>query len=109
MQCFSFSSGSSTTEYGIAMGAAVVAVLLVLFGVGLCLCVILQYLRQQRDGPEGQYRPALSRDVYSVEAVNLGMYYMAGIRSQGRSERRGLLHLFPIVSSSTVFFPVSVA
>ncbi|XP_072026838.1 uncharacterized protein [Amphiura filiformis] len=64
-------SGSSTTEYGIAMGAAVVAVLLVLFGVGLCLCVILQYLRQQRDGPEGQYRPALSRDVYSVEAVNL--------------------------------------
>ena len=49
-----------------------VAVLLVLFGVGLCLCVILQYLRQQRDGPEGQYRPALSRDVYSVEAVNLG-------------------------------------
>ncbi len=56
------------------MGAAVVAVLLVLFGVGLCLCVILQYLRQQRDGPEGQYRPALSRDVYSVEAVNLGQY-----------------------------------
>ena len=71
-------SGSSTTEYGIAMGAAVVAVLLVLFGVGLCLCVILQYLRQQRDGPEGQYRPALSRDVYSVEAVNLGVYYIYG-------------------------------
>ena len=64
--------GASSTEYGIAMGAAVVAVLLVLFGVGLCLCVILQYLKQQREGPEGHYRPALSRDVYSVEAVNIG-------------------------------------
>ncbi|XP_033642554.1 uncharacterized protein LOC117302675 [Asterias rubens] len=65
--------GASSTEYGIAMGAAVVAVLLVLFGVGLCLCVILQYLKQQREGPDGQYRPALSRDVYSVEAVNIGL------------------------------------
>ena len=67
-----FQGGASSTEYGIAMGAAVVAVLLVLFGVGLCLCVILQYLKQQREGPDGQYRPALSRDVYSVEAVNIG-------------------------------------
>ncbi|XP_022082579.1 uncharacterized protein LOC110974918 isoform X2 [Acanthaster planci] len=65
--------GASSTEYGIAMGAAVVAVLLVLFGVGLCLCVILQYLKQQREGPDGQYRPALSRDVYSVEAVNIAI------------------------------------
>ncbi|PIK37703.1 hypothetical protein BSL78_25461 [Apostichopus japonicus] len=31
----------------------------------------LQYIRQQREGPEGNYRPALSRDVYSVEGVNI--------------------------------------
>lgn len=53
------------------MGAAVVAVLLVMFGIALCMCVILQYIRQQREGPEGNYRPALSRDVYSVEGVNI--------------------------------------
>ncbi|KAJ8046691.1 Delta-like protein C [Holothuria leucospilota] len=62
---------ATSAEYGIAMGAAVVAVLLVMFGIALCMCVILQYIRQQREGPEGNYRPALSRDVYSVEGVNI--------------------------------------
>ncbi|XP_071815942.1 uncharacterized protein [Apostichopus japonicus] len=62
---------TTSAEYGIAMGAAVVAVLLVMFGIALCMCVILQYIRQQREGPEGNYRPALSRDVYSVEGVNI--------------------------------------
>ncbi|XP_030833340.1 uncharacterized protein LOC578739 [Strongylocentrotus purpuratus] len=62
---------SSPAEYGIAMGAAVVAVLLVMFGVALCICVILQYLRQQRDGPESPYSRTLSRDVYSVEGVDI--------------------------------------
>lgn len=73
-----FCTGSSSpAEYGIAMGAAVVAVLLVMFGVALCICVILQYLRQQRDGPESPYSRTLSRDVYSVEGVDI-----AGLQSE---------------------------
>ncbi|XP_072179743.1 uncharacterized protein [Diadema setosum] len=75
----SIPNASSPTEYGIAMGAAVVAVLLVMFGVALCICVILQYLRQQREGPESPYSRTLSRDVYSVEGVDIAGLQMESV------------------------------